>query len=741
MSDTASVTRFPDAIWDVAVLRGLDARARSEIEAAGRLRELAAGAMVYRAGEPADAVFVVAEGRVALSATRRGEAEASVIRRAGPREIFGEEATLESFGARQLEAKCEARSTIAEVPIVVLRRALGRLDKGGEAAARLERSLRRAATLDLLKTTSFTRSLPERELEIVLDAATHVSIARGGSVYREGDTADAAFLVADGLLQAQSEDEDKPRVEAYLSRGDLFGDDELEARDRRRLSVVALGPTRLVAIPRDVFLQIARKSRGELERARRLRTDALPPKVGGATTAHVFKDLYRMRVARSLLVINQDACVRCGHCAWSCASVHDDGISRLVRRGDKVVVDEAPTAGSVAVPLLVPNSCQHCKNPSCMIDCPTGAISRDARGEVFIREDLCTGCGNCAKGCPWDNIQIAPRKKTTAAVPFPEVAVKCDLCSGLPAGPACVAACPTEAIARIDPNTAIPMLRAPAGGLRATVFASASAPSTLPRRRPAWPWLAGAAAACAGAPFVRASPMATGIVLGLVIALLTAYAAVKRAPTLLARVRARGIVRTAYIAHLALGVVGAGALVAHVGAKAGDGAAFALTVSTVLALVTGGWGAFVQRFVPPLLARLERKSVLPEELGTSIRAHRERLFGALSGKSEVVKALFAKRLRPYVKSTFGPFALVASRRTLRIEERRIRAELDALVEKRTDKLGGLDELVRLVVEHRALRAQRVLSYVLRGWLVVHLVAVAAVVVLIVAHVVGVTRAP
>jgi len=94
-----------------------------------------------------------------------------------------------------------------------------------------------------------------------------------------------------------------------------------------------------------------------------------------------------MRVARSLLVIDQDSCVRCGHCAWSCASTHDDGISRLVRRGDKVVVqredDPAARAGEDVVarvvrlakevewaPLLVPNSCQHCKNPSCMSRLP-----------------------------------------------------------------------------------------------------------------------------------------------------------------------------------------------------------------------------------------------------------------------------------------------------------------------------------------------------------------------------------
>src|SRR4029078_13675831 len=125
-------------------------------------------------------------------------------------------------------------------------------------------------------------------------------------------------------------------------------------------------------------------------------------------TQHAFRDLYRLKVARSLLVIDLETCVRCGHCAWACADLY--GESRLVRRGDKMVarVDEKKSAPRS---LLLPNSCQHCENPSCMIDCPTGAIGRDPDGEVFIREALCTGCGNCAKACPWENIQMAPRPR------------------------------------------------------------------------------------------------------------------------------------------------------------------------------------------------------------------------------------------------------------------------------------------------------------------------------------------
>ncbi|HEY8075590.1 MAG TPA: cyclic nucleotide-binding domain-containing protein, partial [Labilithrix sp.] len=362
-------TRWPDVVWNTALLRGLDARARAEIEAAGSIRTLRKGDTVHRAGEPADAIGVVIAGRVALAAVRRGEAEASVIRRVAAGETFGEEATVAQFATRQLDARCDEAGSIAEIPLVVLRRALGRAG-AEEHTHRLERALRRAATLDLLRTTAFTSALPDRDVEILLDAARHVHVARGEHLFRAGDAADAAYLVADGLLQAQTDDDGKPRVEAYLSRGDLLGDAELEDRDVRGVSVVASGPAWLVAIPRDVFVVVARRNASLLEGARRVRGEAAARLPSGATTAHVFKDLYRMRVARSLLVIDQDSCVRCGHCAWSCASVHDDGISRLVRQGERIVVEKE----EAKAPLLVPNSCQHCKNPACMIDCPTGAI-------------------------------------------------------------------------------------------------------------------------------------------------------------------------------------------------------------------------------------------------------------------------------------------------------------------------------------------------------------------------------
>ena len=45
-----------------------------------------------------------------------------------------------------------------------------------------------------------------------------------------------------------------------------------------------------------------------------------------------------------------------------------------------------------------------------MTQCPTGAITRSAAGEIY-HKDSCIGCGGCAKLCPFDNITIARLKK------------------------------------------------------------------------------------------------------------------------------------------------------------------------------------------------------------------------------------------------------------------------------------------------------------------------------------------
>jgi len=115
-----------------------------------------------------------------------------------------------------------------------------------------------------------------------------------------------------------------------------------------------------------------------------------------------------------------------------------------------------------------------------MADCPPNAIRRGPDGEVFI-DDTCIGCGNCQRNCPYGVIRmdaVPPpkpsllswlffgagpgpgepdknwvKKHTPASAEKVKKAIKCDMCSGISGGPACVRACPTGAAIRVAPET------------------------------------------------------------------------------------------------------------------------------------------------------------------------------------------------------------------------------------------------------------------------------------------------
>ncbi len=95
-----------------------------------------------------------------------------------------------------------------------------------------------------------------------------------------------------------------------------------------------------------------------------------------------------------------------------------------------------------------------------MSECPADAIHKLPNGEVSI-DDTCIGCGKCEENCPYGVIQMAEvpmkhglldRLMRRAPPEAAKTAVKCDMCTSLKSGPACVNACPTGAAIRIHPK-------------------------------------------------------------------------------------------------------------------------------------------------------------------------------------------------------------------------------------------------------------------------------------------------
>ncbi|MBL4684077.1 MAG: cyclic nucleotide-binding domain-containing protein, partial [Nannocystaceae bacterium] len=676
---------WPDAVWRAPALRNLDLAGRQTLAAGGRTHRLAAGQSVYLEGAASDSFFVIAQGAVSLMAVRRGDERPSEIRRAGPGDTFGEEPLLHAGAVRRANATAVSDAHVVEIPGALYTRVSGKVGGGSGAAQATIRRLRRTATLDLLRTMAATRALPDRELDLLLDAIEVVLVPRGQRLYGPGDRSDAYYLVDTGLVQLQTEDAETGEIGVcgYVGRGDGFGHEDVLARQPRSLGAVSMGHTRLAKVPGEVLRTIVDRNRGVAEHLSRVHSDRVQRQASAlaaadtGSTRHVFHDLYRMQVARSMLVIDVDSCVRCGHCAWTCAALH--GTARLVRRGDKIitrVMDDAPTEIARAKPksLMVVNSCQHCKNPVCMLDCPTGAIGRESEGEVFIKDALCTGCGACAKACPWENIRMAPRpgvavgSGATGPGTSETLATKCDLCRDYDE-PGCVQACPTDAITRLDPSRDV---SAVAGvlGLEAGAGQTGNAAawtSPLVRGLTVILGLGGCAWALAqhGAGVWVAGAGMGGALgwVGLFGMLGSAsYAVVKRFPKLwMARASRRGAmdhvlldaarpenlsrppprskVRAWLDLHTVLGTLTLFAVCGHAGLAVGKGLYGGLLLASWLVFGLGIVGAVVYRVVPRRLSRLERRGTLPEDLAREHEVLLDTLHRRLSGTSARVKTI------------------------------------------------------------------------------------------------------
>lgn len=268
-------------------------------------------------------------------------------------------------------------------------------------------------------------------------------------IAREGDYPNGLLLVRSGFARVSSRYNHGERTERYLGKGQVFGLHEIVTGWRGqhvplRHSLRALGYVDLLFIPTAVIEEhvLPALSRDQLAEL------TLPPAPAGRAGADElleFMVAQRFINGRATMLIDMDRCTRCDDCVRACAATHDNN-PRFIRQG--------PEASGV----MVASACMHCIDPVCMIGCPTGAIFREnIEGLVGIDADTCIGCSICANSCPYGTIQMValhdeeglPVVTEETGAPIRR-ATKCDLCIDQPGGPACVSACPHDALLRAD---------------------------------------------------------------------------------------------------------------------------------------------------------------------------------------------------------------------------------------------------------------------------------------------------
>ena len=366
----------------------------------------------------------------------------------GPGEMFGEIGAMSGW-PQSVTARTAADCQLLQIRVPALR-LMKRKSKA--LKQRLDDVYRKRALFAQLKSTPLFRHSNDFFLEGLKEVVELVSLDPGEVLVREGETADAVYLVRSGFLRLAQRLGEGDLAVSYLSKGETLGEVEalVDGLEHFELTATSVEYAELVKIPLSAFQSLLKDS-PEIEKqvwksaaARIKETGFSRRNIGHSEFTQVALDNGLVQ-GNSILVIDLARCTRCDDCVRACAATHD-GRPRFVREGDKV--DQ----------LLIAKSCYHCRDPVCLVGCPTGAIHRAGfEAVVDVDDEICIGCSTCANNCPYDAIQMHDTGETWPGDMVPtglrgrqrQVASKCDLCYDTGHGPACVSNCPQGCAYRV----------------------------------------------------------------------------------------------------------------------------------------------------------------------------------------------------------------------------------------------------------------------------------------------------
>ncbi|HEX8442991.1 MAG TPA: cyclic nucleotide-binding domain-containing protein [Allosphingosinicella sp.] len=431
------------------------------------------GEVVFRRNDPGSSLFAIAEGSLLVEIST-ADPDITVPIEQGS--IIGEVGLI-SGRRRGATVRAASQALVVEIP----RNAALKLMATVPAA---KRAITRISTeRQLLQ--MFGSGLTPADLAEVLETAEIKPISAGQTIINEGEEGYDIFVIRQGSMVVEKNIGGKPVFLSYLPAGSYVGEMAVIDGGRRAATVRAAIKSEVIRIDGHAFKRLLErkpellaKAKKEMASREQLNSFIEAKKDSFGTVVDMYSSVASFLLengigeATDVLLIDENLCVGCDNCEKACADSHE-GLSRLNRE-----------AGKTFAHLHVPTSCRHCEHPHCMADCPPNAIHRGPDGEVFI-DDTCIGCGNCQRNCPYGVIRLdkvppkkpgllawliagigpgpgEPPKKWTAKRVSPETpkkAIKCDMCSGIKGGPACVRACPTGAAIRVAPEEFLTVAR------------------------------------------------------------------------------------------------------------------------------------------------------------------------------------------------------------------------------------------------------------------------------------------
>ena len=446
-----------------------------------RFRRYAIGDSIVRQGELDTEFFIILEGLASAYRTEK-DGQTKLVASYGGGDFFGEMSAI-SHQPRSATIKSEAPTVALMLDATIFQLLFA--DKKSSFADIIDKRYRERALAFHLMTAPIFKGAEREDLVQVAAGAELTSFEKDDVIAKQGDPADAVYLVRSGIIKRASLNPDgTEKIFDYLCDNSSFGERALLENRPWTTTCVALSHVDLVKLPKELFERVF-KDRHKKTRIQEQAALLVAEETGTTATisdAENFELLVGKQAIKGTeaLVIDLKKCTRCNACVESCVAVHDDRVPRLSKRGIR--------EGDV----MLSSACYNCKIPECMLSCKFGAIRRDVDGQIHIIVDNCVGCSMCEGGCPYGVIRMAHlitpeeeaasraehsiwrqiplvskffdifgrKPEAAAAAPAAEPAkaagnkskaIKCDLCAGLPFE-ACVYNCPCGAISRQSPT-------------------------------------------------------------------------------------------------------------------------------------------------------------------------------------------------------------------------------------------------------------------------------------------------
>jgi cGMP-dependent protein kinase 2 len=458
---------------NVAIFAGVSPLQMREFMLDSEVRFYPAGKVVFERGKPGSSLFAIASGSVVVEISPK---DASITVPIGAGSIFGEVGLI-SGRPRGATVRTVEDSIIVEVPRTAALKLMATVPSAKAAITHI------STERQLLQ--MFRSGLKPEDVAEVLETKEIREVKANETIINEGEEGTDIFVIRRGSMVVEKNVAGKPVFLSYLPAGSYVGEMALIGGGRRTATVRAAIKSEVIRLDGSAFKrlldskpELLRTARAEMARRQDLNNFIESKKESFSSVVDMYSEVARFLVkdgigdATDVLLIDEKLCVGCDNCERACADSHE-GLSRLDRE-----------AGKTFAHLHVPTSCRHCEHPHCMADCPPNAIHRGDDGEVYI-DETCIGCGNCQRNCPYGVIrmeQVPPRKpglltwllaglgpgpgepsrkwiKARVAEDVPKKAIKCDMCSGIAGGPACVRACPTGAAIRVAPEEFLTVAR------------------------------------------------------------------------------------------------------------------------------------------------------------------------------------------------------------------------------------------------------------------------------------------